>query len=362
VKTAGEAQRITASHLDPHSGDGWFVLHDVAVPRGAGSIDHLVVTPAGVFVVESLEWSRESSHIDGAPRHGVHLQRQELDMLRMAVRAVGEVLGSVLPDLAVEPTGVISLTGCPSSDEPWQDDGITAVAVGRLVRHLSKGPHPYDPERVEQLAVALDDGLVPCSGRSSSLVRPGPVLWPDPPGSTPPGTGLMATGPDAPRIGPTRPSELSGGEGWRAGGSTVKNVMRPLVAVLGVVLFFYFFATWSRALPRVTTGDSGASSAWAPSTAAIASLRLAWSCPRRGQGWTVALEWPTNTPPQPSLAEVSSSPHGPWTIKETAPASRRPALTGVRSGSSEWVRIGTGSGLTISDPIMAGRLVAPAGC
>ena len=52
-----EAERKTASYLDPHSGDGWFVLHGVAVPGAVASIDHLVVTPAGVFVVESLEWS-----------------------------------------------------------------------------------------------------------------------------------------------------------------------------------------------------------------------------------------------------------------------------------------------------------------
>ncbi len=32
-----EAERVTASYLDPHSGDGWFVLHDLAVPRAAGA-------------------------------------------------------------------------------------------------------------------------------------------------------------------------------------------------------------------------------------------------------------------------------------------------------------------------------------
>ncbi len=34
-----------------------------------------------------------------------------------AVRAVGDVLASVVPDLTVEPKGVISLTGCPAAEE-----------------------------------------------------------------------------------------------------------------------------------------------------------------------------------------------------------------------------------------------------
>ena len=41
------------------------------------------------------------------------------------------------------------------------------------------------------------------------------------------------------------------------------------------------------------------------------------------------------------MAEVSSSPYGPWTIKERARASRQVTLTGLAPGSHQWVRVGT---------------------
>jgi hypothetical protein len=361
LKTSGDAGRTTASYLDPHSGDGWFVLHDVAVPGGAASIDHLVVAPAGVFVVESLEWSAQMSQARGALRIGPHLERRDVDALRTAVRAVSDVLLSVLPDLAVVPQGVISLSGCPSADESWRASGMTVVPASRLVRHVSTGPHPYDAERVEQLAIALDEGLVSSSGRSSSLVQPLPLASPDPPGSSISDPASTSPGPDAPLIAAGRPAGLAGSE-WRAGGGTLQNVLRPLVAVLGVVLFFYCFAMWGRALPRVTTGISGTSSAGVSPTGASASLRSSWSCPTGGRGWTVNLPWPAAASGGAWMAEVSASPYGPWTIKERAQASRELTLTGLPPGSHRWVRAATSYELLISDPIINGQVVAPDGC
>jgi Nuclease-related domain len=32
---------------------GWAVLHDLAVPRSRANIDHLVIGPGGVFVIDS---------------------------------------------------------------------------------------------------------------------------------------------------------------------------------------------------------------------------------------------------------------------------------------------------------------------
>lgn len=361
LKTSGEAGRVTASFVDPHSGDGWFVLHDVAVPGAEESIDHLVVTPTGVFVVEALEWSGEVSQAGGALRMGRGLPRRRVDALRLAVRSVADVLVSVFPDLDLRPEGVISLTGCPPAQEAVRAGGITAVPAGRLVRHLSKGPPVSGPERVEQLAVALDEALESCSGRSSSLVRPFPLSAPGPTASTIAGPGSASVGPDVAPVAGRRPSGPGGGEAWRTGGSSLRNVMRPLLAVVGVVLFFYFFATWSRALPRVTTGGSGTPSAWAP-TGASATLRSAWSCPTGNKGWTASLAWPAGAPPGPWVAEVSASAFGPWTIKEAAAGSPEPTLTGLLPGSRQWVQVGTRYGLINTDPIMKGLLVVPDGC
>jgi hypothetical protein len=337
-KTSGEAGRVTASYLDPHSGDGWFVLHDIGAPRGTGSIDHLAVTPAGVFVIRSLEWPSESSPGGSGRRIGRQLPRREADAMRMSVRAVSDILVSAFPEIEVEPQGVVSLTGGPSVDGGWQAAGIQAVPAGRLVRHLTNGPPLYDPDRVELFALALDKGLASCAGRPSSLVRPPPLP------------------------GPAPTSTSAGGEGWRTGGRTLQNVLRPLLAVVGVVLFFYFFAMWSRALPRVTTGAPGASSAWMPPTGTSVSLRSSWSCPTGDRGWTASLAWPAGAPPGPWMAEVSASPFGPWAITRTAGGAAQPTLTGLRPGSRQWIEVGTSYQLMTSAPILKGLLVVPNGC
>jgi hypothetical protein len=51
---AGE--RRTARLLGPLERQGWVVLHDLAVPRSRANIDHLVIGPGGVFVIDSKQY------------------------------------------------------------------------------------------------------------------------------------------------------------------------------------------------------------------------------------------------------------------------------------------------------------------
>jgi hypothetical protein len=51
---AGE--RRTAQLLDPLKQHGWAVLHDLAVPHSQADIDHVVIGPGGVFVIDSKQY------------------------------------------------------------------------------------------------------------------------------------------------------------------------------------------------------------------------------------------------------------------------------------------------------------------
>jgi hypothetical protein len=51
---AGE--RRTARLLSPLERRGWAVLHDLAVPRSRANLDHLVIGPGGVFVIDSKQY------------------------------------------------------------------------------------------------------------------------------------------------------------------------------------------------------------------------------------------------------------------------------------------------------------------
>jgi nuclease-like protein len=52
---AGE--RRTARQLDRLTRDGYVVFHDLAVPGSPTNVDHLVIGPSGVFVIDSKQWS-----------------------------------------------------------------------------------------------------------------------------------------------------------------------------------------------------------------------------------------------------------------------------------------------------------------
>lgn len=50
-QTGAWGERDTARVLRPLERDGWVVLHDL--PAGAGNIDHIVIGPSGVYVLDS---------------------------------------------------------------------------------------------------------------------------------------------------------------------------------------------------------------------------------------------------------------------------------------------------------------------
>jgi hypothetical protein len=66
---AGE--RRTARLLAPLERQGWAVLHDLAVAGSRANLDHLVIGPGGVFVVDSKQY-RGRLQLDGSGRlwHG----------------------------------------------------------------------------------------------------------------------------------------------------------------------------------------------------------------------------------------------------------------------------------------------------
>jgi hypothetical protein len=51
---AGE--RRTAQLLGPLERHGWAILHDLAVPRSQANLDHLLIGPGGVFVIDSKHY------------------------------------------------------------------------------------------------------------------------------------------------------------------------------------------------------------------------------------------------------------------------------------------------------------------
>lgn len=392
IEQGARGERRTAGVLNPRSGDGWYVLHDLAVPDSRANIDHVVVTPAGVFVVDSKDWS---GHIT-AGRDTIwvnrHPRTRELDTLAWEASVVAATLSGVLADRRVPVRAVISLTNAKPARPVLTARDVTAVAVGDLVQHLGSAPAILDPAQVEALAAAIDRRLGSRSGSASSIVRPDPL---PPVPAAPPGgaqrrqpAGTSAPGPALPpwRPIPRRPPTYPAGRVTRhpAGRPAPKpGALRKAAAGIGVAFAALVAlgmvgsalkhpgAATTGTAATVAGGSAPAAAATgtrpavqASGVAVAAPAGVTWACPAPGRGWTAILAWPAGESPYTfTSAQIAPSPSGPWT---PAASSRGPApiqVTGMAGGTSEWVRAGTPTAMVESgQPVMEGRITAPAGC
>jgi hypothetical protein len=144
---AGE--RRTARLLGPLERHGWVVLHDLAVPGSRANVDHLVMGPGGVFVIDSKQyWGRLELDPTGRLWHG----RFPLGPTLRAVSFEADQAALVLPDPGVAVVPIVAVHG---AQVPWGKvvvAGMPVVAAKRLPGMLRALPAVLGPERVAWLA------------------------------------------------------------------------------------------------------------------------------------------------------------------------------------------------------------------
>jgi hypothetical protein len=144
---AGE--RRTARLLAALEWHGWAVLHDLAIPGSRANIDHLVIGPGGVFVIDSKQY-RGRLRLDLSRRlwHGRHPLAPTL----RAVSWEADQAAQALPDSGVAVVPIVAVHG---AQVPWGKvvvDGVPVVAAQRLPSMLLALPAVLGPERVAWLA------------------------------------------------------------------------------------------------------------------------------------------------------------------------------------------------------------------
>jgi hypothetical protein len=140
---AGE--RRTAHLLAGLERRGWAVLHDLAVPRSQANIDHLVIGPGGVFVIDSKQY-RGRLQLDPTGRlwHGRYPLAPALRALSFEADQAARVLTDA--DVVIRP--VMAIHG---AQVPWGTlviDGVPVVPARHLPSMLRQLPAVLGPERV----------------------------------------------------------------------------------------------------------------------------------------------------------------------------------------------------------------------
>jgi len=141
-------ERRTARLLSPLERQGWAVLHDLALPGSRANIDHLVIGPGGVFVVDSKQY-RGRLQLDPSGRlwHG----RNALTATLRAVSFEADQAAQVLAD----PQVVVPIVAVHGAQVPWGKvvvEGVPVVSARRLPSMLRTLPTVLGPERVADLA------------------------------------------------------------------------------------------------------------------------------------------------------------------------------------------------------------------
>jgi hypothetical protein len=144
---AGE--RRTARLLNQLERQGWVVLHDLAIPGSRANLDHLVIGPGGVFVVDSKLY-RGRLRLDSSGRlwHGHYPLAATLQAVSFEADQAALVLTD--PDVVVRP--IMAVHGV---QVPWGKvvtHGVPVVPARRLPSMLGQHPAVLGPQRVTNLA------------------------------------------------------------------------------------------------------------------------------------------------------------------------------------------------------------------
>jgi hypothetical protein len=150
---AGEARTAHALAMLPAA--GWFVLHDVRWPgKTFANIDHVVIGPGGVFVIDSKAWSGRVEVRDGVLRQNGYKRVSAVADAAEAARAVAEqVLG--LPPYLAKP--VLCFVGGHEL-EGWARDVMVCTPTN-LVAMLVSRPPAMDEQAVRRTLLQLQQSL-----------------------------------------------------------------------------------------------------------------------------------------------------------------------------------------------------------
>jgi hypothetical protein len=87
-------ERHTARLLDRLTRGGFVVFHDLAIPGSPANVDHLVIGPSGVFVIDSKQWTGDVHQgRDGLVWHNHYRLDRTLATVRWQAETLGRLLG-----------------------------------------------------------------------------------------------------------------------------------------------------------------------------------------------------------------------------------------------------------------------------
>jgi Nuclease-related domain len=153
-RRGAEGERHTGRLLDRLTRDGYVVFHDLAVPGSLANVDHLVIGPTGVFIIDTKQWTGSVHQSgDGLAWHNHYPLERTLETVRWEAQIIGRLLGTRIHPL-------VCVHGAHVQGGGLHAQGVAIVPASQLRGALGSDRVLSDAE-VELLATAAWTRLHP---------------------------------------------------------------------------------------------------------------------------------------------------------------------------------------------------------
>jgi hypothetical protein len=163
LRQVAAGERATGRLLARVQRDGYLVLHDRRTAGGQVDVEHLLVGPAGMFVLDSRNWTElkeEARVLEGALWVGRSSQNATLAELRRETADVtGEVSVALDGRAAATPLSAVTVLvvhGKRVAGTPRVVGGVAVLEGRHLLGFLARSEAVWERERVRQVALAAE--------------------------------------------------------------------------------------------------------------------------------------------------------------------------------------------------------------
>ena len=279
------------------------VLHDLQVPGSAANIDHLVIGPSGVFVVDAKRYSRPLRVADRMVWRGRYPIRKELVTVTWEAAQAASVLG-----VPVHP--VLCFVGSTVPDAIIDLGLVRVTTDAHLIPAITSGIAGYTINDISRITLLANRHL-PTAGSLTQRVQ---HTRPSPPTRKP-----------APRPNQraTRNNTRRTTSSQRRGRTKQPGSLLGAVAMLAAAAVLMANST---SVSRFLTGIVPTGPTTPPVVAPTLTLNGDFSCPAPRAGWTLTFQWPgdgiqTGYNVSTSADQTSWTPLATWTsAAQAAPA------------------------------------------
>lgn len=148
--TGAEGEERTASYLDPLAAEGFVVFHDRKIPMSRANVDHIVIGPTGVFVVETKNVAGDF-RLSG---DDVRIGGRRVALVDEVRREVDATWNAVAPILAPRGLRVVPVVCAHRANLPFFRQsvaGIRIVSGSGLARYIRRQPAVLSAPEIQEL-------------------------------------------------------------------------------------------------------------------------------------------------------------------------------------------------------------------